>query len=77
MEKAVGDTWRDAIVSPYLMLAGSDSRHFSRICRDVYKFSAMALTKEERGLIHNDNERIAVEKIDQCVEFFHRLLIQL
>lgn len=77
VEKAVGDTWRDAIVSPYLMLAGSDSRRFSRICRDVYKFSAMALTKEERGLIHNDNERIAVEKIDQCVEFFHRLMLQL
>ena len=77
VEKAVGDTWRDAIVSPYLMLAGSDSRRFSRICRDVYKFSAMALSKEERGLIHNENERIAVEKIDQCVEFFHRLIVQL
>ena len=77
VEKAVGGTWRDAIVSPYLMLAGSDSRRFSRICRDVYKFSAMALSKEERGLIHNDNERIAVEKIDQCVEFFHRLIVQL
>ena len=77
VEKAVGDTWRDAIVSPYLMLAGSDSRHFSRICRDVYKFSAMALSKEERGRIHNDNERIRVEKIDQCVEFFHRLMLLL
>ena len=77
VEKAVGETWRDAIVSPYLMLAGSDSRNFSRICRDVYKFSAIALSKEERGLIHNDNERIAVEKIDQCVEFFHRLMLLL
>ncbi|MEG0092056.1 MAG: M20/M25/M40 family metallo-hydrolase, partial [Oscillospiraceae bacterium] len=71
---ATGSTWRDAIVSPYLMIAGSDSRHFSCICKDVYKFSAMYLTKEQRGLIHNDNERVSVENIHKAVEFFTRLI---
>ncbi len=74
VERAVRDTWPEAVVSPYLMIAGSDSRNYSRICRDVYKFSAMHMTKEERGLIHNDNERIKLENIDRTVEFFHRLL---
>ena len=74
---AVGETWRQAIVSPYLMIACSDSRHFSAICKNVFKFSAMELSAEQRGLIHNDNERIRVDKIGETVEFFTRLIQKL
>lgn len=73
LSKAVGETWQGCIVSPYLMLACSDSRHYSEICRDVYKFSAMALSREQRGLIHNNDERIPVSEIARTVEFFTRL----
>jgi carboxypeptidase PM20D1 len=75
MEKAIRHTWgEDVIVSPYLMMACSDSRHYSRICKNVFKFSAVAMTKEQRALIHNENERIAVEKVWESVEFFARLI---
>ncbi len=75
MAKAIRHTWGDrVIVSPYLMMACSDSRHYSRICQNVFKFSAMALSKEQRALIHNEDERIPVEKVGECVEFFTRLV---
>ncbi len=75
MANAIRHTWdKNVIVSPYLMIACSDSRHYSRICKNVFKFSAMALSKEQRDLIHNDNERIPVQKIHECVEFYTRLV---
>ena len=71
---AVASTWPDAIVSPYLMVACTDSRHFCRVSPTVLKFSAMALTKEERASMHAKNERIPVDKIVTACQFFWRIL---
>ncbi|MBS6864428.1 MAG: M20/M25/M40 family metallo-hydrolase [Ruthenibacterium sp.] len=73
LAKAVAHTWQGCLVSPYLMIACSDSRHYAGFCEDVYKFSAMHLSTQQRGLIHNDDERIPVAEVAKTVEFFTRL----
>ena len=71
---AVAETWRGCIVSPYLMVQCSDSRHYGKLSNHVYRFSAMDLTREERATIHGNNERIRLETIGKAVEFYIRLM---
>ena len=73
---AVASTWKGCIVSPYLMVQCSDSRSYGRISNHVYRFSAMAMTSEERATIHGNNERIRLESIHKAVEFYIRLMKQ-
>ncbi len=71
---AVAETWRGCVVTPYLMVQCSDSRHYRDLSKNVYRFSAMDLTAEERRTIHGNNERIRLETIGKAVEFYIRLI---
>ena len=71
---AVAENWCGCIVSPYLMVQCSDSRHWGAISDKVYRFSAMDLTSAERATIHGNNERVRLEGICKAAEFYIRLL---
>ncbi len=77
VKRTIEESFGDVIVSPYVMLAASDSRHFCKISDCVLRFSPFAMSKEERALIHAADERIPVEKVAACAEFYYRLLERL
>ena len=74
LTQAVREVWPDSIVSPYLMIACSDARHWGQISDKVYRFSAMDLTSQERASIHGNDEKIRLECITRAVEFYIRLI---
>ena len=74
MAAAVSDTWQGCVVTPYLMLQCSDSRHYRDLSKFVYRFSAMDLTAEERSAIHGHNERVRLDAVNRATEFYIRLM---
>jgi carboxypeptidase PM20D1 len=65
------------IVTPYIQLGASDSRHFTRICNAVYRFTPFEISREERGTLHAVNERIHVATWLRGIEFYEKLVAAL
>ena len=73
--EAVEDVWPEAVPVPFMYMACTDSRHYSRVCEHVYRFSALSWTREERALMHSFNERISMKALAK-MQAFYQVLIQ-
>lgn len=71
---AVGESYPEAIMVPYVMMAASDARHVARIAPAVYRFSPLLMDKAQREAIHGPNEKVAIESLGRGVEFYRALL---
>ena len=62
------------VVAPSLMIGGTDSRHFSAISDNIYRFSPVRARAEDLPRFHGTNERIATSNLAELVRFYHQLL---
>jgi carboxypeptidase PM20D1 len=62
------------LASPYLVVAGTDSKHMSGVSDDVYRFQAISLATSEVKMIHGTNEHVTLANLDSAIAFFTRLI---
>lgn len=66
---------RAIVTTPYLQLGASDSRWFTSVSDNVYRFTPFHLTRAERDALHAHNERIRVDVWLRGIGFY-RVLIE-
>ncbi len=74
VRSTIEETYPGVIVTPYVMMAASDSRFFARISNFVYRFSPFEMTADERGTLHASDERMHVSTLRRGVDFYTRLI---
>ncbi|MBQ6164012.1 MAG: M20/M25/M40 family metallo-hydrolase [Clostridia bacterium] len=60
--------------APYIMNGGTDSKHFTAICDNVFRFCGFHFTSEERHGMHGVDEHLSVDSYLKGIEFYERLL---
>jgi carboxypeptidase PM20D1 len=71
---AVAHAVSGAPVAPSLVTAGTDSRYLQGVASDVYRFQPMDLSLADVGMIHGTNEHLSLKNLEQCVQFYARLI---
>lgn len=64
----------NAAIAPYLVVAGTDSRSFSAVSQDVYRFMPAHFTIRETGMIHGTNEHITIQNLSRMINFYAQLI---
>lgn len=70
LEKIMNENFPDVIVSPYLLTAGTDARHFTDVADSILRFAPIDLDKKQFATIHSANEHIKIKNIGECVCFY-------
>jgi carboxypeptidase PM20D1 len=73
VEDAVRQTYDSVIATPFLMIAATDSRHFTEISKGIIKFSPMV---DPIGF-HGIDERVSVDSYAKSLLFFEELIRKL
>ena len=74
IQKTIGETFGDIIVSPTLVVAGTDSKHFKNVSDNIYRFLPIHINPENIKSFHGINERISVNDFENSVRFYVHLI---
>jgi carboxypeptidase PM20D1 len=77
IESTVTELFPDAVPAPYVMMAATDSRHFTAICPRVYRFAPFRMSKAQRQAIHSYDEHLGVDAFLLGIDWYQRLIEKL
>ena len=75
LERSIRSVNRDAIVAPYLVVVVTDSRYFSGLTANVFRFLPVRLTQPDLARMHGIDERLGVRDYEQAIRTYRQLMI--
>jgi carboxypeptidase PM20D1 len=63
-----------AVLTPTLVVAGTDSRSMEPVSEDVYRFMPIHVSLKEAAMIHGTNEHMTIDSFKRMIDFYARLI---
>jgi carboxypeptidase PM20D1 len=74
LNRTIREIFPDVIVAPGLMVAGTDSRHYTGISDNILRFTPVRANADDLKRFHGTNERLSIEGYADMIRFYRRLI---
>ena len=74
VEKTIRAHFPDVGVAPYLIMGGTDCRHFHALSDTALRFCPVRMTNEQNASCHAVDENVTLSSLAEGVRFYKRLL---
>jgi carboxypeptidase PM20D1 len=74
LNRTIREVFPDVVVAPGLMVGATDSRYFSQVSDNVFRFSPVRANGEDLKRFHGTNERLSIKNYADMIRFYRRLI---
>ena len=75
INRSIKEIFDATYTAPNLVIAATDSRHFSPISQNIYRFVPYHINEQNIGTFHGIDEHILVEDYENAIRFYHQLIL--
>lgn len=72
--RSVREVYGDVVVTPGLMIAGSDTRHYGKVADNAFRFNPIIVTPEDLTGFHGSNEKISIDNYLQGIRSYVQII---
>ena len=73
VEQTIREIMPDTLVAPFLVIGGTDAKHFSELSENIYRFLMIRFTPDTLSSFHGVNERIDIDDYVMSIQYFYEL----
>lgn len=74
IERSIKQIFPDMKTTPNLVLGATDSRHFTILTNNIYRFSPFKISPENLTCFHGINERVPRSEFEEGIRFYRQMI---
>ncbi|KAK3610576.1 hypothetical protein CHS0354_009016 [Potamilus streckersoni] len=74
IKNSIRQVWTESVVAPGTLIGNTDTKHYTKLSNNIYRFSPTFMFQEDVPRFHGNNERISIKNYEQAINFYYHLM---